>query len=77
MPSRTIGEFLGMAIGLAVVMGGMVFNHDFMERMGGWRNPSYLPILIIASGIGIGVGGIAGFGLGRLIEVIQKTRKKS
>jgi hypothetical protein len=45
--------------------------------MHGWNNPYYLPILTIASGIGMGVGGLAGFGLGCFIEKIHKAGKKS
>jgi hypothetical protein len=74
---RTIGEFLGMAVGLAFMMWKVVLDHQFMERMRGWNNPYYLPYLVIFSGIGIGVGGIAGFGLGCLIEMIHKVGKKS
>jgi cell division protein FtsW (lipid II flippase) len=77
MPWRTIGEFLGMGVGLAFAVWTFVLDPQTFVRMGGWRNPFFLPILIIASGIGIGVGGIAGFGLGCLIEMIRKARKKS
>ena len=71
MPWRTIGEFLGMAVGLAFAMWDVVLDPQFMERMHGWNNPYYLPYLIIFSGLGIGIGGIVGFGIGFLVEMIH------